>query len=575
MMKDSQFEIKNLVNNINRVVLPLDYNYATTGDLLVKVGDRVTKNQALTKFLPDNKYSICVHSPIDGVVKSIGYHPVLKAHDEQSLQDDRVKCVEIIAAEYLNDVNPDELNTLQSGCRGQAAAHREEKAAGREKKAVPGEENIAPWINKNKNNEYNNIGKRDLLKILSQNGIIGLGGAGFPSAKKLEQTKVNYLVINGVECESPILVDNTLIIQKYDEVQSGINILIKLLEPAETILAIKETMTEAHKVIKENTSHSKIKISLVPNEYPNGYSKTLINLVTDTKIDKTRHSSASGIICLNVATVHAIYKALQGEPLTNRLVTITGNINNTGTYDLPVGTPISALLDNFKIDVDLVKQGYKYLVVKLGGDYMGYDIFNSQTNTADSFYDFLNFASIDKTTQTIKIEYNDINIKSYKNKAYDFFTKIKNSVKDNKSITECIKCGLCEPVCPANLLPQQLYWLGKNLDHDNNQELVKNYNISSCIECGLCDKVCPSNIPLATNFKHLKSKLKIKNYKDHYSNISKERHELTKLKQEKKQVRKSKVAISSGRSAKKSLLAAALERANKKRTTNNEANTSA
>ncbi len=441
-------ELKNLPCSVNKVILSLDANYTQMGDLLVTPGDRVYKNQALTKVLPDNDYSVALHSPIDGLVTRIDYFPTL-----QSLGDLN-KITKVLGIEIESDSSIDTL-----------------------------EKNHNPDLSSDE----------QFTSMLANYGIIGLGGAGFPTHKKLQTPNIETIIINAMECESPINVDNSLIAEYSNNIIDGLNILNKLVNPKKIIIAIKQDYTESIELLKnslqnyqKNNISNNIFINVLDGGYPNGYSKTLIKMITKQELSAKKHSSEHGIICLNIATVFSIEQAINHQqPVINRIVTINGTlVNKPGNYLVPIGTPLGLILQAFNID-----KWQQNLSIRIGGDYMGYILYNAQNTIHMANVDFLDSISIEKTTQAISI--NHINQQS-KTKAY----------------SACIKCGFCEQVCPMNLLPQQLFWYGQKITQDNNHDILDKYYISSCIECSLCDSVCPSNIPLTAVFKNLKTEIK-------------------------------------------------------------------
>lgn len=503
---------------LDRVIIPLDYNYATTGDLLINIDDNVKENQQLSKSISNDNYSIALHSPIDGTITRIGYFPGLQILSENNTSN-KIPGIEICAATPHNE---------------QQSIHNADK------------KHLKP----------------NLIEILKNNGVIGLGGAGFPSAKKLESA-VKHLIINAVECEQPITVDNCLILNYSNEILSGIEILNNYYKPEKITIAIKSTMKDAIDILNSKIQKlNNIDLKIIPNKYPNGYSKSLVKIITNNNIDSNTHSSDLNIICLNIATIYSIYQAYNNQPLIERLVTLTGDINQPGNYLLKIGTPINTILKNFDIDLNKVKNNQYNLIIKSGGDYMGHEIFNSEkSNTLEQYYHLSNLA-IDKTTQALDIKY----IKT--NHGNTLFNKIKKylniNINSNESARPCIKCGLCEDVCPMNLLPQQLYWYSKNDD----LTLSSNHHITSCIECGLCDTVCPSNIKLAQKFKYIKSKIKINNYKNQQANLSKLNTNINQRRLQLKEENKYKTSgklIKSSKSNKKDLLASTLLRAKKKK----------
>lgn len=507
--------------NIDRIILPLDHNYASTGDLLIKIGDSVYKNQALTKSIKNDNYSISIHSPIDGYISNIDYYPVLNQSSEYKT----------LAVEIQKAIKDNLIEKIE--------------------KSAP-----VPLI------ETLDMSHQQLQEKIKQAGIIGLGGAGFPSAQKLVNTKIDKLIINAVECEAPIDVDNCLIQNKAEEIISGIILLKQIYSPNDITIALKSNMLAAKQSLesvinKSSKSIDNLTIKLINNQYPSGYSKSLIKIITNKNINLKQHSSEENIICLNIGTVFAIQQAVYfHQPLIERLVTITGDISQPGNYLLPIGTPIISILKYFNVKLEQVKTKLHSLSIRVGGDFMGVTIFDSQKNNSLEQYYYLNKVGIEKTTQAIHISYK--------------INTVKNHVKP---IYNCIRCGLCDQICPINLLPQQLYWHSSNIEDHNKQDLLQQHNIANCIECGLCDSVCPSNIPLAAKFKFTKSKIKLNSNHANRARLAEARNQLqnqrTAIKEQEKYTTSAKI-IKSSKKNKKDLLASALKRAQTKKINTNQ-----
>jgi len=490
-------KIFNLPYQINRVILPLESNYAQFGDLLVTIGQVVKKNQGLTRSNINSNSFVTLHAPISGIISKIDYLPTLSSLGTLDKLT-KVLSIEISKVTESNDfINKD---------------------------------NIKPNINI--------LNPTDLLNIINQSGIIGLGGAGFPTSQKLANKNIEILIINAMECEPPISVDNNLIINYSSNIISGIEILNKILKPKKIVIAIKESYLDAINILRSviNIKQSDILIQTFPSNYPNGYSKSLIKLVTNKELGENKHGSDYGVICLNPATVYAIEQAVNyNQPLTDRLVTISGDLIHTpGNYILPIGTCIKNIIDAFNIDIN------SSFNIRIGGEYMGYELFNSNNKAHLDNIDYLNSISIEKTTQAISIN--------------------NNQNKFIKKYSPCIKCGYCEDICPMSLLPQQLYWFGQNVSQDKNLDILNDYNLNSCIECGLCDTVCPSNIPLTSIFKNLKTEVKYNYYKNNNAKLAKLRSDF----KEKRNNDNNKKAANDNNIDKKSLLASALRLAKNK-----------
>ena len=465
--------INHLPIKINKIIIPLDYNYAESGDLLIKPGDRVKKYDALTKIIPGNHYSCAVHAPVSGVISSIAFFPTLQSLGSLNKLT-KTLCIEISSEQTkLAELLTSDLKNL------------------------------------NNLTNFHNLSLDKLLDYLSAYGIVGLGGAGFPTAGKIQQN-IQTIIINAMECESPISVDNSLMANYSDQIISGLNILNQTLKPKNIIIGIKkdytvaiQELTQSLAYLKSQNSIDNISIAILAGGYPNGYSKSLIKLITKQELAAGRHSSDNGIICLNVATVYAIEQAINcNRPLVDRIVTITGDLIHTpGNYLLPIGTPINSLLKAFDINPNSDN-----LAIRIGGDYMGHELYNANNTTHLAHVDYLDFIAVDKTTQAISIN--------------------STHTKNTQPYSPCIKCGFCETACPMSLLPQQLYWYGQQLHQDNNAEILANHYLSSCIECGLCDTVCPSNIPLAAIFKNLKTAVNYTKHQKTQAQSAKVRHNL-------------------------------------------------
>lgn len=508
----------------SKVILPLSYTYAELGDLLCQIGDKVNRNQALTKLYPNHTYGIIIHAPITGTITNIDYYPTLQTL--ANIEDlKKTLCIEI-TANLKNPYEPGYQDEQNSDCD--------------DDELLP--PHVEHSILKDKNNADSKDNYSNFITALNQAGIIGLGGAGFPTGYKISNN-VKTIVVNAMECEPPITVDNCLILNYSDQVIAGCNLLNNILQPEEIIIAIKESMTDAISCIKMaiNNLATNIKLVVLPNNYPSGYSKTLIKLITKKEIKYNVHSNDYGIICLNVGTIYAIAQAINyQQPLTHRIITITGeDLKSAGNYQVAVGTTINTILKSFDIDLQNIKNNTHSLYIKVGGDYMGAEIFNSDHQAYRENIDLLDQVGIEKATQSLII--------NYQKKS----SSIKNPIKPIQLIQPCIKCGFCADSCPMNLLPQQLYWF------KNNEEQLERHNINACIECGLCDTVCPSNIPLTGVFKSLKGSIRINKYQQYKADNAASRHNLTQQRAEEEKVK----LYAKKTATHKNLLQAALERA--------------
>lgn len=293
--------------------------------------------------------------------------------------------------------------------------------------------------------------------------------------------KVNTLIINGVESEPYITADHFLIHNYAHEILIGCKI-ISWISKIEIVLIVLqedkvELISKMNNLIKDQ---SLFNICIIKKKYPGGSSKILIKSLTGKEIPHKKHAIDIGYLIFNVATIYAIKRAIvNGEPLTERVITFLGNENNlSGNFWTRIGTPVKHFLS------DIHNKRYLNIDIYLGGPFMGKVIFD---------FDYAILKNI-----------NCISMQSKKNMSNHFTEK------------HCIRCGYCSQACPVNLLPQQLYWYTKNSNHEE----TKKHHILDCIECKVCEKVCPSYIPLVKYFKNEKKIQKKINIENNRKKIS-------------------------------------------------------
>lgn len=326
---------------------------------------------------------------------------------------------------------------------------------------------------------------------IRQAGIVGLGGAAFPTSIKLNpgpQRHIDTLILNGAECEPYITCDNSLMQAQPEDVVQGALILMHALQVGNCIIAVEDHMTEAFDALSAAIVRCKdrrITAAKIPALYPTGGEKQLIRVVTGKETPSGGIPADVGIVCQNVGTAAAVYDAIsRGLPLIERIVTITGQgVKQQQNMRVRIGTPIS----------DLIRQcgGYQNHVERLimGGPMMGFALPEDDI-------------PIIKATNCI-------------------LAAAGSEVAENKQTMPCIRCGDCAKVCPVDLLPQQLYWHSRS----DNLDKCKEFSLFDCIECGCCEIVCPSQIPLVQYYRSAKSKIIAKAKESEKSAIAKRRHE--------------------------------------------------
>ena len=331
------------------------------------------------------------------------------------------------------------------------------------------------WIDHQGLDNYLESDAASLIDCIAQAGISGMGGAGFPTHVKasIPASKINTLIINAAECEPYITSDDLLMREYAMDIIKGIEILQRILLPEQCYIGIEDNKPQAIEALqialKENLDDThNIHVVVIPTKYPSGGEKQLIQILTGKEVPVAGIPADIGIVCQNVGTVHAIYQAVAlGIPLISRITTITGDaVSGPQNYQVLLGTPVSDVLTQANAQQDKIKR------LIMGGPMMGFTIASTDT-------------PITKTSNCI-IAASD------------------QELPDPAMEQACIRCGMCTQACPAQLLPQQLYWFAKS----SNLEQAQAHNISDCIECGACSYVCPSNIPLVQYYRFAKGEIK-------------------------------------------------------------------
>ena len=322
------------------------------------------------------------------------------------------------------------------------------------------------------------MNQKDILQHITDLGIVGLGGATFPSHVKLDlknDNKVDCLIINGVECEPYLTADHRLMLEKADEIIVGIQILMHALHINDAVIGIENNKKDAIEVLKKasQTDH-RIKVAALQVKYPQGSEKQLIKAILKREVTKGGLPMDVGVIVHNVGTIFAIYQAVQyNQPLIERVVTVTGkNIENASNFWVKIGTPIKDLLD----EVGGLPEGTRKIVS--GGPMMGKAIKNTDV-------------PVTKGTSGILV--------------------ISEDEASRQEAKNCIRCGQCVFVCPMGLEPHLLM----NLSEKGLYDRASFEDIMTCIECGSCSYVCPSHRPLLDYIRFGKSIVKKLNTTKH------------------------------------------------------------
>lgn len=308
-----------------------------------------------------------------------------------------------------------------------------------------------------------------LVERVQQAGIAGLGGAGFPTHIKLKPlAKVDTLIINGAECEPYITADHTLFRTYPEKVIQGIQLLSHILgSPEQIMIGVEDNKSDAIDVLQNAAKGTDIEVVVIPTKYPSGGEKQLIQILTGQEVPSGKLPANLGIMVQNPGTAVAVLDAVaEGKPLVSRITTFVGeNLKESLNLRVRIGAMVSEIAENLGLNSNKAR-------LVLGGPMMG-------------------FAMPDFETPILKIS-NCVLVPSRK------------ELPDPEPAQACIRCGTCAEVCPAQLLPQQLFWFAQAEDHNN----LQNHNLFDCIECGACSYVCPSNIPLVQYYRASKGAIR-------------------------------------------------------------------
>lgn len=336
-------------------------------------------------------------------------------------------------------------------------------AAGLSKPAITIQVEGDEWIDDIDRSEKilnsNNLTKEEIIKAITAAGIVGMGGATFPTQVKLTPppgSKAEFLIINGVECEPYLTSDHRVMLEKAEEVLFGVQLLMKAIGVQRAIIGIENNKPDAIEHLKQLASKTiGIEICPLKLKYPQGGEKQLIQATTGRSVPSGGLPIAVGAVVQNIGTALAVYEAvIKHKPLIERVVTVTGkSLARPGNYLCRLGTPISKLIE--------AAGGLPENTAKVigGGPMMGRTIVNIDS-------------PIMKGTSGILI--------------------ISNKEAARKPVRECIRCGKCVSACPMGLEP---YLLAK-LSMFNLLERMEEEKVMDCIECGSCSFTCPSTRPL-------------------------------------------------------------------------------
>ena len=304
-------------------------------------------------------------------------------------------------------------------------------------------------------NGFDDLSREQIISIIREAGIVGLGGAGFPTHVKLSPPagkNIDIVIVNGCECEPYLTTDNRIMIEESDRVIAGLQIILKVIQSARGVIAVEDNKPHAIRSLRESCKNMpNVEVAVVKTKYPQGAEKQLVNAITQREVPSGGIPIDVGCVVNNVDTVIAIHRAIfRGRPLMRKVVTLTGGaLKNPGNFKARIGTKLSDLVD--------MAGGFKANPAKIvvGGPMMGTAIFDTEV-------------PIVKTSGGVL-----------------FLTEEEAFIPPEKN---CIRCGMCVDHCPTGLIPTEL---NADILKEDGGAFVR-HNGLDCIECGSCSYICPA-----------------------------------------------------------------------------------
>ncbi|MCK4422068.1 electron transport complex subunit RsxC [candidate division WOR-3 bacterium] len=326
-------------------------------------------------------------------------------------------------------------------------------------------EKTGEWEGKERDPE--SLSPEEIIKIVRESGIVGMGGAAFPTHFKLQpppDKPIADLIINGAECEPFLTSDYRLMMERTEDILKGVDIIRRVLNPERIWISIESNKMDAVEKMKEAAStYPWAKITVHATKYPQGSEKQLVQSITGLEVPDGGLPFDVGAYVQNVGTAVAIYEAVRySKPLYERIVTVTGSVREPSNFLVPIGTPFEYLIEQASGVIGELKK------IINGGPMMGIAQVTGEV-------------PVIKGTTGILIQNEEEIIPG--------------------QTSACIRCASCIDICPLNLMSTELYKFISMDNFDRAEEL----GLLSCIECGTCSYVCPSNIPLTQYFKYGKA----------------------------------------------------------------------
>jgi electron transport complex protein RnfC len=400
-----------------QLIVPLSQHLGKPAVPVVRPGQEVVRGQVLAEA--DGFLSVNMHAPASGTVKCIGLSP--------GISGDMIDCVFI-------EPLPASTQEVDIGDRC----------------------------------ELDTATQDEIIAAIQRAGIVGLGGAAFPTHVKLrppEGKSLDTLIINGVECEPYLTTDHRVMLEQTEDIFTGIRYLLKATRAKDVIIAVESNKGDAAVQLRNNVPDDlPVTVKVCPVKYPQGAEKMVISSLLGREIPSGGLPADVGAICVNVATTAEIGRLLPyGRGIQERVITISGSaIEHKGNYRIPIGTPVRFALDEAGVRDDVAR-------VFMGGPMMGPSVSNLDIPVTKGTSGITAFSALDVGEST-----------------------------GHKKIYPCIHCARCVDACPLFLNPSQLGILAKNEEYERMRD---EFHLMDCFECGACSYVCPSHIPLVQYFR--------------------------------------------------------------------------
>jgi len=417
----------------SRMILPLVQHIGKPAVPLVRAGEEVVRGQPIARA--DGFLSVPIHAPADGVIEAIELKPSARGPWVES----------IVLRVYEGSTQEVRWTSQPNGARDVEA--------------------------------LSSLSPPEILQAIQDSGMVGLGGAAFPSHAKLavpEGTKIHTLVVNGCECEPYLTCDHRLMLEYPEDLMAGIRLAMKAVGAKRAIIGVEDNKMDAVAAIQaaieqEALADGSITVQAVPTKYPQGAEKMLVKSLLGVEVPAGGLPMHIGVVVNNVGTLALLGSLLPaGQGMTERVVTVTGpGIRKPGDYWVPLGTPMRTVLEWAGVPEADTRE------IILGGPMMGQAVASLDVPVTKGVSGILVFDRL--------------------------------QIEADRKTWPCIKCGECVKACPMGLNPSMLGMLAAQREYE---EMGAHYHLGDCFECGCCTYVCPSHIPLVQQFRVAKGILR-------------------------------------------------------------------